>query len=355
MTGGDLSRRLFDDNSILTREDWAAYCAHQSPERPPRLTPAEYAALDDQERRRYNRRRAAWHADWGLNTTSTMVLARQEFAVIAEKNFYSHDPVKDHVALSGPPTLGKTTIAQILGRDFEIEVRVLLEERGVKLEDLDEFQPVLYLSITSETTTDTLNRQMLLFLGTPISVSKEYRKGDLELAVAETLRRHGVRLIIPDDVHLLRPGRRNTEGVHSYLKALSSRAPIMLLMVGIDLEKTNLFDELRHKDTVEGGQTGGRTTLLPVGRFAKGSPEWLDLVRWVDDQLVLLHHPPGRLLRLKDYLWNRTQGGIGSLMSLIRRAALKAVVTEHEQISRQLIDLTTADYNAEKHGNREVT
>ncbi|GAA5513086.1 hypothetical protein Dcar01_01812 [Deinococcus carri] len=354
MTGMDLSRRLFDDNSILTREDWAAYCAHQSPERPPRLTPAEYAALGDLERRRYNRRRAAWHADWGLNTTSTVVLARQEFAIMAEKNFYSHDPVKDHVALSGPPTLGKTTIAQLLGRDFGRDVRVLLEERGIDLQDLDEFQPVVYLSITSETTTETLNRQILLFLGTPISVSKQYRKGDLELAVAEALRRHGVRLVILDDVHLLRPGRRNTEGVHSYLKALSSRAPVMLLMVGIDLEKTDLFEALRHKDRIEVGQTGGRTTVLPVGRFAKGSPEWIDLVSWADGQLVLLHHQPGRLLRLKDYLWNRTQGGIGSFMSLIRRVALKAVATEHEQVSRKLIDLTTADYNAEKSSTRKA-
>jgi len=67
----------------------------------------------------------------------------------------------------------------------------------------------------------------------------------------------------------------------------------------------------------------------------------------METALRLHHHEPGSLTRLARYLHHRTGGMIGSLSHLIRAAALTAIDTGTEAITRDLLDSIPVDYAAE--------
>ena len=87
-----------------------------------------------------------------------------------------------------------------------------------------------------------------------------------------------------------------------------------------------------------------RTSAFPPGQ------EWTGLLAAVDDSLRLHQHTPGTLPNLAAYLHQRTGGMIGSLLRLIRSAAIQAILDGSEQLTRQsLNDInidTAADYIA---------
>jgi hypothetical protein len=64
--------------------------------------------------------------------------------------------------------------------------------------------------------------------------------------------------------------------------------------------------------------------------------------------LRLHQHTPGALVELDEYLYRRTSGMIGSLSQLIRGAAILAIETSTEQITRDLLDLVPVDFAAER-------
>lgn len=349
----DENRLRNGDNSIQTREDWDAYCAHRSPPRPELLTRNAYKGLGEEAREDHDLARDAWHGDFGVGSTPAMTQALERFRLVARLNANSNDPVKAHLALTGPPTQGKTTIIRSLGRDFERRLRQRLKKQGIALTRNAAVCPVVHYSLDSESTTRSLNTGVLHYLGVLLSDTRAYNNAQLSQAAADVLKRHQVQLLILDDVHLLKRGHSNTEGIRDYLKALTSKAPIMLLLAGIDLEKTDLFEETRDKTGVKAGQTGGRTGLIKVTRFAKGSKAWTVLIAWIEAQLVLIDHQSGSLVSLQAYLWNRSQGSIGSLMTLLRLAAMSVTGQPCERIDKKVLDKIQIDHNAEKHGNRE--
>lgn len=347
--------------AVKTREDWEAIRDHRPPPKPTLLSPQEHAALDDEAREDYDEARARWHADFGVGTTPMLKKAMEAFMLRGRFNARNQDPVKAHIALSGAPTLGKTTIARALGREYERWLRRRLEKQGDVLNDADEICLVVYVTLTAETTTRSLNEQIAFYLGAALSSVRRYTNAQMETLVAELLGRHQVRLLIIDDLHLLRAGQLHTEGVRNYLKALSSRVPVMLLLVGIDLKTTNLFEDPpapaqggRPSHSNKSGQMGGRSALVPVARFKRDSQAWKNLVGWAEDRLVLEQHQLGTLRALHEYLWDRTQGGIGSLMLLLRLAADLAAETKHEKLDRRLLAKVQLDYNAEKHSKRDI-
>jgi hypothetical protein len=66
----------------------------------------------------------------------------------------------------------------------------------------------------------------------------------------------------------------------------------------------------------------------------------------MDAALRLHHHQPGSLVALKDYLYRRSGGMIGSLSQLIRGAAILAIENGSEQITRDLLEAVPVDYAA---------
>ena len=81
---------------------------------------------------------------------------------------------------------------------------------------------------------------------------------------------------------------------------------------------------------------------IPVGSFSQGQ-QWITLIAALEGSLRLHRHRPGTLSQLGGYLHQRTHGMIGSLLWLIRSAAIQAVIDGTEKITRKDLDAIRVD------------
>ena len=87
-----------------------------------------------------------------------------------------------------------------------------------------------------------------------------------------------------------------------------------------------------------------RTSAFPRGEY------WTGLISALEDSLRLHRHQPGALTGLEEYLHSRTGGMIGSLLRLIRGAAIQAVLDGTEKITRTALDSIGVDIASETVG-----
>jgi len=115
--------------------------------------------------------------------------------------------------------------------------------------------------------------------------------------------------------------------------------PTTFVYAGIDVERSGVFTG------TFGRQLAGRFGVINTGPFPYGR-EWKPLVAAMEGTLRLHRHEPGSLVREARYLHLRTGGVIGSLAHLIRSAAIRSILDESEQITRELMDTVLIDYAA---------
>jgi hypothetical protein len=114
-----------------------------------------------------------------------------------------------------------------------------------------------------------------------------------------------------------------------------------------------LFSEGDSYDDAPLAQTARRTTKLDMQPFLidtdRQRREWRQLLLATERKLALADKFPGMLAdELSDYLFARSTGHIGSLMTLINRGCQRAVRTGVERLDRELMDKVKNDAAAEK-------
>jgi len=120
------------------------------------------------------------------------------------------------------------------------------------------------------------------------------------------------------------------------LKYFSERIPATFVFAGINVERAGLLYGAR------GEQIAARFAMVRTGPFACDD-QWATLIAALEDSLRLHRHQAGTLPQLARYLHQRTGGMIGSLLWLIRSAAIQAVIDGAEQITRKAMDTLQAD------------
>ena len=103
------------------------------------------------------------------------------------------------------------------------------------------------------------------------------------------------------------------------------------MLAGINVERAGLPSGPR------GEQIAGRYSMVRTGPFPRDA-RWATLTAAIEGSLRLHCHQPGTLPDLAGYLHQRTSGMIGSLLWLIRSAAIQAVIDGTEKITRKAMD-----------------
>ncbi|MGC7229135.1 ATP-binding protein, partial [Mycobacteroides abscessus subsp. abscessus] len=81
----------------------------------------------------------------------------------------------------------------------------------------------------------------------------------------------------------------------------------------------------------------------------QGRRQWRQLLLAIEQRIVLADKQPGMLAEhLCDYLYARSTGHIGSLMTLINRGCLRAARSGQENITRELLDRVKIDTASEQ-------
>jgi hypothetical protein len=144
-----------------------------------------------------------------------------------------------------------------------------------------------------------------------------------------------------DEIHNIALHTTTGAGASDMLKYFSERIPATFVYAGIDIERAGLLAGPR------GEQIAGRFALIRTGPFPR-TEEWTKLVAALDQALRLHAHAPGSLLKLAPYLHQRTGGMIGSLLRLIRCAAIQAVLDGSERITRKALEQIELDLAAQQ-------
>lgn len=342
------SEARLDNLTLSRKEGWLRFVNTPARITPEALTRNELEQLGDEAFDDYNRQRREWHANLGPINTPQMAALHEDLWDIVDSNVQDGDKAKGAVAIDAFPGLGKTTTVLDFAKKFH---KREIKEQGSETAGGNERWPVSRVGLTGNTGMVEFNRAMLSFFAHP-GMSKgnaahfAHRALDCVLA-CET------KLLIVDDLHFLR--WRNTAGVEisNHFKYIANEFPVTLVFVGVGLAARGLFSEGHSYEDAVIAQTGRRTTKLDVQPFVtttdKGRREWRQLLLALEKRIVLADKRPGMLADdLSDYLFARSTGHIGSLMTLINRGCQRAVRTGAEYLSRELMDLVKNDAASEK-------
>ncbi|MFC5665954.1 TniB family NTP-binding protein [Kitasatospora misakiensis] len=333
--------------SLSRKEGWRRFVQTPPRTRPEALNRAQLGALGWDALEDYNDRRHDWHANFGIVQTPQLKSIHGELDEIVHSNRQDSDRIRSAAVIDALPGLGKTTIANLFGRDFD---RAQIRRHGPVTELGHERVPVFRVGLTSNTTLRTLNRMICEFYGHPAT----------NRASAAALASHALdcvlscesRVGIIDDIHFIDLARRDGLAVSNHLKWLANELPVTFIYVGVGLAERRFFaDGLTGKNTVL-AQTARRWTRLGVEPFHRrdgaGRRHWRSLIKSTERQLVLAEHRPGILADLEDYLFERTTGHIGSYFTLLVRGCYRAIRTGSEALTRDLLDQVRLDEASEQ-------
>ncbi|QIS06947.1 AAA family ATPase [Nocardia brasiliensis] len=337
-----------DNLTLARKEGWSRFVNIPARVPPEPLSRKDLAGLGDEAFEAYNRRRREWHANLGPIKTPQLTELHEDLWDIVDSNLHDGDKAKGAVAIDAFPGLGKTTSVLAFAKEFH---RREIRADGPKTLDGHERWPVCRVGLTGNTGMLDFNRAMLSFFAHP-GVSRgnaaqfAHRALDCVLA-CET------RVLIVDDLHFLR--WRNTSGIEisNHFKYVANEFPVTLIFVGVGLAARGLFSEGSSYEDAVIAQTGRRTTRLDTRPFtidtAAGRREWRQLLLALEQRIVLADKHPGMVAdELSDYLFARSTGHIGSLMTLINRGCQRAVRTGVERLDRDLLDQVKNDAASEK-------
>lgn len=317
------------EQHLTSLSGWRTFVDEQ-PHIPALLSAAERAELSPAELTRYDEDRLDHHTRLLVVATSTVqhTVTCGRRLVLLNRHSVS---ARRGLIVSGRAGTGKTTAITQLGRAHELLDRA--RHPGVS-----DRIPVVYITVPPAATARMVAVEFARFLGLPVRVRSNIT--DILETVCGVLTDARVGMVLVDELHNISLTTRSGAEVSDTLKYFSERIPATFVYAGLNVERAGLFDGTR------GEQIAGRFTLVPTAPLPYNT-EWQGLVATLEDSLRLHEHEVGSLTALDRYLHDRTGGMIGSLSHLIRGAALDAILTGSEKITKAGLEAIPLDHNSE--------
>lgn len=314
---------------LTTLVGWRGFVT-QAPVVPDLLPEAIWSGLEAGQRACYDDHRIDHHCRLLVVQTPTIrqvITTGRRLVQLNKKAHYG----RCGLMVSGPARTGKTTALTQLGKTVEVIHRRRCPRSTGDI-------PVVYITVPPAATPKMIAMEFARFFDLPLS-----RRGnitDIADAVCGVSLDAHVTLVAVDELHNLNTATRAGAEASDTLKYFSERIPATFVYAGISLERSGLLSGAR------GEQIAGRFGMVRTGPFGR-DPQWTALIAALEDSLRLHRHRPGTLTRLDRYLHQRTHGMIGSLLWLIRGAAVEAVLDGTEKITKRSLDAVQADITAQ--------
>jgi hypothetical protein len=310
---------------LTTVQGWRRFVT-EVPAAPELLTEPVLSGLDDDRRTAYDEDRLDHHSRLLIVQTPTIrdvVNTGRRLVLLNRTAHYG----RSGLIVSGPARTGKTTAITQLGKTIEVIHR---RRHPRSPGDI----PVIYLTVPPAATPRMIAMEFARFFGLPVSRRSNITE-ILEAACGVCLDTR-VTLVAVDELHNLNTTTRAGAEASDTLKYLSERVPATFIYAGINLQRTGLLSGVR------GEQIAGRFGMIRTGSF-QPDQQWASLIGALESSLRLHHHRAGTLTSLDSYLHRRTKGMIGSLLWLIRTAAINAILDGTEKITKTGLDAVAAD------------
>ncbi len=333
--------------SLGRKEDWAKVVHAEPRIQPNRLNIKQLESLTPAAKHDYDKRRRDWHANMGVLRTPQLCAIHENLSDILDSNIQDGDRTKGAVAIEGAAGLGKSTAVEQFAKEFHLRE---LADKGPMTDEGHERWPVCRVTLSGHPTMRDLNLSLLHYFAHP--GTRRGNAAEFARRALDTFLACEVRLLVVDDIHFLQWRASDGIKVSNHLKFIANEFPVTLVLVGVGLSQSGLFNHgSAGRDSIL-AQTARRTTRFAIERFElkdpAGQKQWRAVLRAVDHRLVLAKHNSGVLPEyLSDYLYERSSGHMGSLITLINRASSRAIRTGVEALTKDLLEQTRIDEAAE--------
>lgn len=319
---------------LTTLRGWRRF-VQTIPHAPDLLDGAQLAGLSAEQKMDYDEARLVHHAQLLTIATPTIRRVTIEGRRLSYLNRHAQTG-RCGLIVSGPARTGKTTAIIQMAKTLEVIHR---QRHPYNQADI----PVVYITAPPAATARMIAVEFGRFLGLP--ALRRANITEVMEAVCGVCIDARTNLVIVDEIHNISLATRSGAEVSDTLKYFAERIPATFVYAGINVERDGLLTGTR------GEQIAGRFGMVPTAAFPLG-PDWTALVGAVETSLRLHRHTTGTLARLDKYLHQRTAGMIGSLLRLIRSAAIGAVADGTEAITRDSLDTIAIDIAAETNRTR---
>jgi hypothetical protein len=274
-------------------------------------------------------KRLLWHGH--MHTVTTPAIAKA-LLVVAEQ--IRSNRQREHgrigIILDGPKGTGKSTLLQAVGVHWERRFAELYEPDDNRI-------PIITLNVPPPTRGNLRNwpGAFARYLG------QEREGGDPTESVIRAMRNARTLLVLIDGIERLRTAA-DAELTFQYLDMISEETGATFIYCGRYAQ--NIVDPLtRDNDTrLEQDEVlHGDHTVLRLSRIGfddEGVEKFQRVVTLFDKDLRLYRHQPGDLADLAPYLHTRSRGYMRMLSHLICQAAQRAILTQEERITRELLE-----------------
>jgi hypothetical protein len=335
---------------------WHAYCITADPVEPEPLTQRQWKRLSDRELAARIDEIDRWLARFFVHTCELDRCDGWLTKLVCD-NANAPPGAKEIAALDGVNLAGKSTFLMRWARE-----RYLRWIEDSETDDsgrpvrfpapgtVADVCPVIWTNLQSPRK-ETSSKQKSLDSGILKYFALPYEGvgRDLTYRAVDALRRHGAKVVIIDDIHFLETSpARDAQVVLDHIKHMNTQIGDLggtLIVAGA---------KLRDGEFATDPQIRGRLQTRTVRTYETNDlddiREWQVIVR--DFEVALLPHlpagKPGMLFEtLLGELAYRTQGYIGDLRTLVRKAALAAVRDGSHVIRRKHLDAVTLNDRAE--------
>ncbi|MFI6688002.1 TniB family NTP-binding protein [Streptomyces sp. NPDC050485] len=337
------------DNLTLSRKEGLGAMATAPPrKRPELLTRKQKADLSEAALLEYEHERSVWHANIGPLATPQLKALQEDLWDIITSNQQDGDKAKGAIAVDAHPGLGKTTAVLNFALKYH---RQVIAREGAFTTAGHERWPVCRVGLTSNIGMKEFNRSLLEYYAHPgrkTGTAALFAQRALDCVLeCET------RVLIIDDLHFLKWQDKTGTEVSNHFKYIANEFPVTLIFIGVDLANRGLYSEAHARGNITLAQTARRTTPLSMEPFTVSNNrhriQWRQLLKGLEQRIVLCEAYPGMLAEeLTDYLYIRSSGHIGSLMTLINRGCQRAARLGTEVLDQKLLDHVKLDAAAEK-------
>lgn len=335
--------KLFSDTAPARLDNIDGLYEHlrKPPSAPEMPTLDEYGAMTPVEREAFNDRRLDYLssdftiATHGLNDVS------MQMRLTALRN-RGKTIGRGGVMLSGYSAMGKTTAAVTAMR--EVFAQYVVENPTWKERNR---LPVVYVEVPAGSSGKAMMGRFLDFLG--VDGIKSWTLEQRTQTVVRILNEAGTRFVVVDEFHNLVSKSAGSQETANVLKGLSNSVPATFVYSGINIHRSQVLAG------ATGQQIASRFSPVLLESYSMATADdkkrWRGLVRAFEREMCLFSHPEGTLNSLSTYLYNRTQGAIGSLSRLLVSSAqlliLEGAGPETEIITEERLASIPLDLTAQ--------
>jgi hypothetical protein len=324
----------------------------------PRLSLAEYQALNTRGRALHDLHRTATHVNLRLQETPMSRKVSGLMRGRLQNNAVKFTPgTRDGLMISGGGFQGKTETACWAAAEFEDLWRDIHRQLtpGPVPGTRDLFVPVAYCRLPVRATPKALCKTILDVYGDPHPATLH----DLVRSVRDAVRDHATTALLIDDITRLRLHRGDDQDTLDLIRELMD-LNVTLVLIGVDIPGSGLLrggraDPRTSQWAFPAGkpgasyhdaaatQTGRRFDLVDLDPFDYSTPAgitaFLEHLAGIEDQLRLLRSFDGMLTAgsMPEYLFRRTRGIVGLLRRLIEDGCAQAIATGEERLTPELL------------------